>query len=483
MAGSRTLKLSILADVDDLKKKLDTGSKEVEGFGGKLEKFGKVAGAAFAAAAAAAAVYAGKLAIEGVKAAIEDEAAQNRLANALKNVTGATDSQIASVEKQITSLSLANGIADDKLRPAFQRLATATGSLTTANESLKLALDISAATGRDVETVSNALGKAYEGNTGALAKLGIGLGTAEIKAMGLDGTMKQLESTFKGAAATQAQTIEGQMNRLKTLFDDTKESVGAGLLPAVKGFLDYVTEKFIPMIIDAKDKALEPIKKAFADNKEELQALWKFIKEFLVPIFEKTLVQAIKNVGTIVGTVTNVIGAVIRGIEGLVNKGIEGINKLIRAWNAIPDWAKPGGDIPELKAVDWVKSTSSVGNFQMSTGTTLPSSSVTTPIVTTTTTTPTTTQNPSGSVAKIPAPTLIEQVTAKNAFKQIPAGSFDSGRFRQADKLGNTINVTVNGAVDPVATARQIATILNTEASTAGSFVGLGTSRFEQQAL
>lgn len=85
MSGSRTLKLSILADVDNLKKNLDTGSKEVEGFGGKLEKFGKVAAAAFAAAAAAAAAYAGKLAIEGVKAAIEDEAAQNRLANALSS--------------------------------------------------------------------------------------------------------------------------------------------------------------------------------------------------------------------------------------------------------------------------------------------------------------------------------------------------------------------------------------------------------------
>ncbi len=60
MAGSRTLKLSILADVADLKKNLDTGSKEVEGFGGKLEKFGKVAAAAFAAAAAAAAAYAVK---------------------------------------------------------------------------------------------------------------------------------------------------------------------------------------------------------------------------------------------------------------------------------------------------------------------------------------------------------------------------------------------------------------------------------------
>jgi hypothetical protein len=63
MAGSRTLKLSILADIDNLKKNLDAGANEVEGFGGKLEKFGKVAAAAFAAAAAAAAAYAGKLAI------------------------------------------------------------------------------------------------------------------------------------------------------------------------------------------------------------------------------------------------------------------------------------------------------------------------------------------------------------------------------------------------------------------------------------
>ena len=144
MAGSRTLKLSILADVDDLKKKLDTGSKEVEGFGGKMEKFGKVAAAAFAAAAAAAAAYAVKLAVDGVKAAIEDEAAQKRLANALENVTGATEAQIKAVEEQILKTSLATGVADDQLRPALQRLATATGSVTQSQDLLNLALDISA---------------------------------------------------------------------------------------------------------------------------------------------------------------------------------------------------------------------------------------------------------------------------------------------------------------------------------------------------
>ena len=229
MAGSRTLKLSILADVADLKKNLDTGSKEVEGFGGKMEKFGKVAAAAFAAAAAAAAAYAAKLVVDGVKAALEDEAAQARLANALKNVTGATELQIAAIEEQILKTSLATGVADDQLRPALQRLATATGDVTEAQELLDLALDISAATGKSVETVANALGKAYEGNTGALGRLGIGMSNAEIKALGLDGTMAQLAETFGGAATVKANTLEGQISRLKVLFQETQESVGQGL--------------------------------------------------------------------------------------------------------------------------------------------------------------------------------------------------------------------------------------------------------------
>ena len=92
MAGqSRTLKLSILADVDQLKKSLASANGDVEDSSSKLGDFSKKAGLAFAAAAAAAGAYAIKLAVDGVKAAIEDEAAQVRLATALKNATGATD--------------------------------------------------------------------------------------------------------------------------------------------------------------------------------------------------------------------------------------------------------------------------------------------------------------------------------------------------------------------------------------------------------
>lgn len=332
----RTLKLEILAETKQFVDGIKKSETQVQGFGDKMQKFGKVAAAAFAAAAAAAAAYAGKLAIEGVKAAIADEAAQNRLANALKNVTGATNAQIAAVEKQISKMSLAFGVADEQLRPAFQRLATATGDLGEANDSLALALDISASTGKSVEQVTNALAKAYEGNTGALSRLGIGLSSAEIKSLGLDGTMKQLASTFGGAASQQANTLEGQIQRLRVGFDEAKESVGAGLLPIVKTFLDYIMNRFIPMLIDAKNRALDPIKRAFDENKDAMQTLWQFTKDYLVPLFEFTLRGSIERIGQAIGGLINIVGAVVDGIKAIVRTAIDAINTLIAAYNRIP---------------------------------------------------------------------------------------------------------------------------------------------------
>ena len=113
--GNRTLKLSILADVDDLKKKLGDADKAVESNASKISEFGKKAAAAFAVAAAAAVAYGTKLAIDGVKAAIEDEQAQLRLAAALKTATGATEGQIKATEDYILKTSLATGVSDENL--------------------------------------------------------------------------------------------------------------------------------------------------------------------------------------------------------------------------------------------------------------------------------------------------------------------------------------------------------------------------------
>lgn len=462
MAGSRTLKLSILADVDDLKKKLDTGANEVEGFGGKLEKFGKVAGAAFAAAAAAAAAYAGKLAIEGVKAAIEDEAAQQRLASALESVTGATEAQIKAVEDQILKTSLATGVADDKLRPALQRLATATGSLDQSQKLLNLALDISAGTGKDVETVSNALAKAYEGNTSSLERLGIGLDKGEVKTKGLEAAVSSLTDLYGGAALEKANTFEGQIARLKVGFDEAKESIGAALLPVLKDLLDYFTNNLIPKLIDAKNKAIDPIKKAFEDNKETVQDLWKFIKDYLVPIFETVLVTAIKNAGATIAGIVTVISKVFSAIRSVVDNAIDGINAFIRAYNAIPILP----DVGLITKPGWVTGTSTgaIGNYSMTTGTVIGSSGSTGSSVSGAAGTTNATVT-GGTTPTVPVVTGVMPTypTGGSAFGGITVGStFSTSAVRRGEEKGNVIiNVNAPSVIDEEGFNRAVISALN----------------------
>jgi len=246
--GNRTLKLSILADVDDLKKKLGEADKAVEENSSRIGEFGKKAAAAFAVAAAAAVAYGTKLAIDGVKSAIEDEQAQLRLANALRSATGATDAQIKATEDMILKTSLATGVADDQLRPAFQRLAVSTKDTTKAQELLNLALDISKGKGIELETVANALGRAQDGNTTALGRLGLGLSKAELATLSFTEVQTRLSDLYGGAAAANAETFQGKIDRLKVGFDEAKESLGVALLPQVEKFITFLNDTGIPTL-------------------------------------------------------------------------------------------------------------------------------------------------------------------------------------------------------------------------------------------
>ena len=246
--GNRTLKLSILADVDDLKKKLGEADKAVEDNSSRIGEFGKKAAAAFAVAAAAAVAYGTKLAIDGVKAAIEDEQAQLRLASALKTATGATDAQIKATEDMILKTSLATGVADDQLRPAMQRLAVSTKDTGEAQRLLSLALDISKGKGIELETVANALGRAQDGNTTALGRLGLGLSKAELSTLSFTQVQQRLSDLYGGAAARNAETFQGKIDRLKVGFDEAKESLGVALLPQVEKFITFLNTTGIPTL-------------------------------------------------------------------------------------------------------------------------------------------------------------------------------------------------------------------------------------------
>lgn len=277
--GSRTLKLSILGDVDNLKKSLNSGADEVSSFGEKLGKFGKVAGAAFAAAGVAAAAYAGKLLVDGVKAAIEDEAAQAKLAGTLVNVTGATNKQIAAVESQITKTSLLTGVTDDELRPSFERLVRATGDSDSALKLQSLALDVAAGSGKSLEAVTNAMAKAQEGNAASLAKLGIGLSAAELKTMSMEQITAKLAETFGGQAAEKADTFAGKMDRLQVAFNEGKETVGSFVLDAITPMVTGFVDKVIPTIQKLAEELGPKLTPVF-------QALTGYIKDFVIPTFQ-----------------------------------------------------------------------------------------------------------------------------------------------------------------------------------------------------
>jgi len=455
MAGNRTLKLSILADVDDLNKKLKAANGDVEDSAGKLEKFGKVAGAAFLAAAAAAGAYAIKIGVDGVKAAIADEQSQIKLASALENATGATKAQIAATEDSIDKMARATGVADDKLRPALSRLALSTGDVSKAQDLLSLALDISTQTGKPLEGVANALGKAYDGNTAALGKLGIGLSSAELKAMSFTDVQTKLSDLFGGAAAKNAATFQGRMDRLKVAFDEGVEAIGVKLLPIIEALIKIIIEKVVPGF-EKFARLFDPLKQAIDRNKESFQALGAFIVDYIVPVFTVALGGAINFVARVAGGVVDIIGGIINVIRTLVSGAIDGINAMIRAYNSVP--LLP--NIPTISKPSFTSPTVSAPKVSTPT--------YTAPSIASTgggSTGATGTTSSTSSVAKAAS-------TAVTAGTTI--GSFNAGSFRAAESasMAPVYNINVTGALDKEGVARQIVEIINDSAARGTGGVG-----------
>ena len=242
--GNRTLKLSILADVDELKKGLASANKEVETTADKIGEFGKKAALAFAAAGAAV----GAFAISAVKAAAEDEKSRKTLEQTIRSNTKATEEQIAGLDDYISKQSIATATTDDVLRPAFARLVRSTSDVTKAQELLSLAQEISTATGKPLETVANALGKSFDGQNAALGKLGLGIDAATLKTMSHEQIMQQLKGTYNGFIANEATNAEFKFKQLTIALNETKEKIGTALLPIVKEFADFLLAEVVPNV-------------------------------------------------------------------------------------------------------------------------------------------------------------------------------------------------------------------------------------------
>jgi hypothetical protein len=462
MAGSnRTLKLSILADIDDLKKKLDQADSAVESNSNKMGDFGKKAGAAFAVAGAAALAYAGKLAIDGVKSAIEDEQAQLRLADALKSATGATTAQIAATEKYISKTALAVGVADDELRPALQRLSVATGSVEKSQSLLNLALDVSKGTGKPLGEVVEALGKAYEGNQKKLGALGIGLTAAELKTMSFTDVQKQLSDLYGGAASRNADTFQGRIDRLKVGFDEAKESVGTALLPVIEKLMGYIFTYGTPLVKKYQE-AWKTISGVIEDNKDNFKDFVFLLQTYVLPALQKFFGFIIDVGVKVTSTLISVFGTIVGAITPTINFIIDAINKVITGLNLI----KPGADIGYISKIG----APSAQNGGRPSGESYATGN------------PTVSTTPSMSVPSIVSGGGISTASksgmtaAQLLDEQYLVATFgQTATTEEALRAGilpsPTYNITVNGAIDSESSARQIVDIINKSYARGGAVI------------
>ena len=223
--------------------------KQLETAGEKAQFAIKKAAVPAAAAITGIAVVLG----DATKAAMEDAAEQDHLKLILQNTTGASDEQVTSFENQISAMSRASGIADTDYRKAFETLVIGSKDATTAMDDMTLVMDVAKGLQVDSATVADALSKAYEGNFKALKTLSPEIKTMVDDGASLDEIMAVLGGTFGGAVAANAETAAGKMAILKNSIGETKEGIGAALLPVLEAVLPYL-QKFADWAQENPDK-------------------------------------------------------------------------------------------------------------------------------------------------------------------------------------------------------------------------------------
>jgi uncharacterized membrane protein YjjP (DUF1212 family) len=310
----------------------------------QLETTSEKAQFAIKKAAVPAAAALGGLALalgDATKAAMEDQQEQAALALTLNNVTGASKAQTAQVENQISAMSRASGVADTEYRLALEALVRGTKDVDMAMRDMNLVMDISTATGTSSATVADALAKAYQGNFKALRSLSPEMATMIKEGASLNEIMDVLGGTFGGATAASAETAAGKMKILSNSIGETKESIGAALLPVVEAVLP-ILNKFamwaqdnpqaflaIAGAIGAVAAAIVVTNIAMALNPFALIAAG-------IALLVVALVTAYNKFEWFRDGIKAIVNTVIGFFAGMVNAAIGAVNAIVSAYNSIP---------------------------------------------------------------------------------------------------------------------------------------------------
>jgi len=448
MAGqSRTLKLALLADVADFTKNIGTAGKSTQTLGDQASEFGKKAALAFAAAGAAI----GAFAVASIKAAAEDEAGQKKLEETIRNTTKATADQIAGIDQYVTAQSIATATTDDVIRPALSRLLRSTGDLTKAQELLTLSQEIAAATGKPLEAVTNAVAKSFDGSNTALTKLGVGIDAATLKTLTFDQTQQLLNKTFDGFIENQATTAEFKFKQLSIAIDETKEQVGAALLPAVTALTNYILINVVPVVQSFVNGLTGQDGLTTGLSKSQIAAIeWgKKVKAVIETVirFKDELIAVAAVIGTIF---------VVSKISAGVVATIAAINTLIKAYNLL----KASAIVAGVASAFALNPLLGVGAVALAAGVLAGANALAgrsdTPAASSG-------SSVAGFSGTMPNGQSFSSGVASAASVAASASTSmaSSGTRSTKTAASPTINLNVNGAIDPEGTARTIVNTLN----------------------
>jgi hypothetical protein len=293
MAAGRTLTVSLVANTSSFRRGMMSAVRDTQGFQGKMTALGAsmrgMLGPAMAAAGAAAAAFAAKLAVDGVQAAAAEADAIAKLSNTLNNLNQGF--ALTGLEEFIDKTQRATGVADDQLRPALDSLVRSTRSASEAQELLTLALDVSAGTGESLSTVSEALGRAYNGQTRGLKRLVPSLDAAALKSGDMVAITEELSTLFSGAASTAAGTWAGKVKRLEVAGQELIEAFGEGFLSAfgdgedaIEGVLEMAKE--MEPTLRALGEQVGYLTRMIADMGPVAQGVFKGLLDLTGPVLD-----------------------------------------------------------------------------------------------------------------------------------------------------------------------------------------------------
>lgn len=482
MADSRTLKLSILADVDNLRKGLRKAEGDLRSFGDFTSGIGRRIELAFKLAAAAAGAYAIKIAVDGVRAALEDEAAQIRLANALNATTSATQGQIQSVENYIKQAALATGVADDDLRPAFQALAAVTNDVSKAQKLLNLALEISAGTGLPLDRIVRGLTLAYDGNYAALDRLLPQISKADVAGKSAAEVFELLEGIFAGSIQANSDSLAFKQAQLSVAFEEVKESLGAALLPILEKFTNWLISDGIPLL-EAFIGGLtgqRSLKTSLTESQKTAEQWGAIVRNAFKTVWNYR--DELKEIGAILlgMFVVSKIAAAVAGTIAVI-KGLIQVYNTLKASALLAGVASAfalnplagvaaaavaglvmakGVELLEKIGTPETKTTGPLGNYQMSTGTVLGA------------------PKPADlTVGKITGGATTPAKTVKVPTAPLFSSGVSPADFRRSEEASVNNYINVSTVADSEATAAAIVEVLQNSARRGGA------GQYIQQAL